>query len=178
MRKRASSTRGFSLIEISAVIVIMALLVVGAGTAAGYFRVLKRERVRSACGRLRNWLVRMRAVAMVRGWNVTLTYDLEENLVEVSGSAPGEGGGEGEPVRIRFGPHVRIREVSLDPYRTYVNGRVSVAVRRDGWVTPHLVYLGPAEGGDLDEKVYTVHVAPLGGGVSLFPERRGWDDFE
>jgi len=178
---RTNEQNGFSLIEITAVIVIMTVLITLAGGSIIYATVWKHQRLKTGCMRVRDWIVRMQSECRMNSRDMIIQYDLndENSCLELLFSNEGSGDlpGEQDIDTVDFPHNVRIYCVSLDPYRTYYNGKIPVAIRRDGWIDPHLVHMALMKD-DVPEKIYTLEIMALTGHVNIYTEEKGWEDLE
>lgn len=177
LRRRSS---GFSLIEVSAVSVIIGLVSFTMLGFVIYLVAMKHEKLNTGCRKFRSWIARIQSECVLNSRECIIQYDLSEDKFKagfISGDTEDDMFEQDDLTVFDLPAGVKIVSVSLDPYRTYFNDIVSVSARKDGWVTPHLICLG-IQDDETDMKICTLEVMALTGQVNVYDGEKGWEDLE
>ena len=145
----------------------------------------KYERLKTGCMRIRDWIVRMQSECALNRRNMIIRYNLKDNRSEdegqlellFTGETSNSLSDEQDYEHVYLPRDIEIISVSFDAYYTYYNDKITVAIRRDGFITPHLVQVGIVEEG-IPTHIYTLEVMALTGQVNIYPEKIGWEDLE
>ena len=168
MSDQRSGERGFTLIELSIVILIIAIV---ARFAIPKLRSITGAELTATTRRLANTTRYLYEEAALRGTVLTLYFDLDRQEYWVARSDPETGlpVEDTEPLakRVRLPPDVRIADVVVPGAGKLSAGLVPTRFYPEGYADRSVIHLGDTEG-----HAYTLRIDPVRGRAEVFEEYR------